>query len=48
MKESDKKIVNDLFDLWNILKDNGELYIGAGFIENYKRLKKEVERINNI
>ena len=41
------KLVNELFELWENLAQNGELYIGINFPKNYERLKKQVAILNS-
>jgi len=42
MTKKEIELVNELFELWDNLAQTGELSIGYGFNENYKRLKEQV------
>ena len=40
------ELVNEIFGLWNDFAEAGELSIGYGFNEKYKRLKDQVLLLN--
>ncbi len=48
MKNKEIKLVNELFELWESFAQAGELSIGYGFNENYKRLKEQVLILNKV
>ena len=48
MKNKEIKLVNELFELWENFAQAGELSIGYGFNENYKRLKEQVLILNKV
>lgn len=46
MTTEQKKVVNELWDLWERLAEHGEIYIGKNFCKTYDLLKEKVEAIN--
>ena len=43
---TDKKLINELWRMWQALAEIGEISIGKNFPSKYDKLKAEVDRIN--